>query len=81
VEIHCPPTNDRRIVGTHRHTTIHKEEPRTAPYVGTAVLSPRQTAWITLQLTPGHYALVCPLPDAKGRPHFLMGMLSIVAVR
>lgn len=49
--------------------------------VGTAPLSPRQTTWMTLQVTPGHYAILCPLPDAKGIPHFLMGMLAIVQVR
>jgi hypothetical protein len=29
---------------------------------------------LTFDLEPGHYGLVCFIPDANGQPHFMLGM-------
>ncbi len=53
-----------------------------APPTGAAgILSHSQIMWWTLHLTPGHYAIICPLPGPDGMPHFLMGMLKLFDVR
>ncbi len=39
------------------------------------------TAYITADFTPGDYALICFLPDAKdGKPHFTHGMIQQVHI-
>jgi uncharacterized cupredoxin-like copper-binding protein len=45
---------------------------------GTVGLSPQQTAWMTLDLQPGKYAMFCFFPDpAKNNmPHALEGMIK-----
>jgi hypothetical protein len=52
-----------------------------APTEAVGILSHGQTMWWTLALTPGHYALICPLPGPDGKPHFMMGMLTLFEVR
>jgi hypothetical protein len=38
-------------------------------------------AYVTIDFTPGDYALVCFLPDAKdGKPHFTHGMVKQIHV-
>lgn len=45
---------------------------------GMDTLSPQQSAYLTLSLSPGHYAALCFMPDvtAKGTPHALEGMIA-----
>lgn len=45
---------------------------------GTVGLSPNQTAWLTMKLAPGQYAMFCFFPDpSKGDlPHALEGMIK-----
>jgi hypothetical protein len=53
------------------------------PDVGGIVgLSPKQHAWLTMDLAPGKYALLCFFPDpAKGgQPHVLEGMLKEITI-
>jgi hypothetical protein len=38
-------------------------------------------AFITADFTPGEYALICFLPDAKdGKPHFAHGMIQQIHI-
>ena len=49
-----------------------------AGYVG--VMSPGQSNYVTLDLTPGEYVATCFVPDhrgdATGTPHFMLGMMQ-----
>jgi hypothetical protein len=48
---------------------------------GMDILSSRQTAWMTLRLSPGRYVAECPLSDPRsGRPFVLEGMLATFTV-
>ncbi len=46
-------------------------------------LSPNTSAYSTVSLTPGDYAVVCFIPSAKngGKPHYMLGMISSVTVK
>ena len=47
------------------------------PLSGVAGLGVGKTATFPLTLTPGNYALICFIPDAKdGKPHFVHGMIQ-----
>jgi len=45
---------------------------------GLTGLTPHQSAWLDLNLTPGNYMLICFFPDPakKGLPHALEGMVK-----
>jgi hypothetical protein len=44
---------------------------------GTTEIAPGADAYFTANLTPGHYALVCFVPDAAdGKPHIVKGMMK-----
>lgn len=48
---------------------------------GVSPIAPGVTNELTLALTPGHYALLCFVPDAKdGKPHVAHGMMREVNV-
>jgi hypothetical protein len=49
---------------------------------GTVGLSPKQHAWLDMDLDPGNYALICFFPDPadNGTPHVLEGMLKEVTI-
>jgi hypothetical protein len=56
---------------------LEKEEgpPPGAPLGGTTMLGRGQANFLTYDLEPGDYALICFIPDAKdGKPHFMHGM-------
>ncbi len=47
------------------------------PIGGVPAMQKGSTAYITVDFTPGEYALICFLPDAKdGKPHFTHGMIQ-----
>jgi uncharacterized cupredoxin-like copper-binding protein len=49
--------------------------------VGIDVLSPHSSINWMLQAPPGHYAVVCLIPDpTTGKPHYQMGMVSLITV-
>ncbi len=49
---------------------------------GVSPLTPGRTNDLIMDLTPGRYALVCFLPDAKdGKPHFMHGMAREITVK
>jgi uncharacterized cupredoxin-like copper-binding protein len=49
---------------------------------GISPLSPGEHNELTLSLTPGHYVLLCFLPDVKdGRPHTAHGMVRDFVIR
>jgi hypothetical protein len=53
------------------------------PDIGGVVgLSPKQHAWLTMDLASGKYALLCFFPDPNkgGRPHVLEGMLEEITI-
>ena len=52
------------------------------PIGGTTGMSKGIANDLTLTLTPGEYALICFIPDAKdGKPHFAHGMIQQVSIR
>jgi len=51
--------------------------PPAIPLGGVPAMSPNMVSYITVDLTPGDYALMCFIPDAKdGKPHFTHGMIQ-----
>lgn len=48
---------------------------------GVGAVSAGGQAWVTADLKPGTYVVVCLIPDAKGAPHAALGMLNKVTVR
>ena len=52
------------------------------PVGGIDLLSPHQSAEVTLRLTPGYYLAICFMPDAKKQlPHVMEGMIGNFTVR
>lgn len=52
-------------------------EPPLEDVANTAVLSPGVTNYVTYDLPPGRYLVLCFLPDYEtGQPHFLLGMMD-----
>ncbi len=55
--------------------------PPGAPIGGTTPMAHGEENLITLDFTPGEYALICFAPDAKdGKPHFMHGMMQTITV-
>jgi uncharacterized cupredoxin-like copper-binding protein len=55
--------------------------PPAEPIGGVPAIDKGATAYVTVDFTPGDYAFVCFLPDAKdGKPHFTHGMVKQVHV-
>lgn len=53
----------------------------TAVPVGVDVMSPHSSINWILQAPPGHYAVVCFVPDpTTGKPHYQMGMVTFFTV-
>jgi len=49
---------------------------------GVAGMEPGMSQYFTANFTPGNYALICFLPDAKdGKPHFVHGMAQQITVK
>jgi len=58
-----------------------KGPPPAKPIGGVAAVAPGQASFYTVELTPGDYAIVCFLEDAKdGKPHFVHGMVQQIKV-
>lgn len=59
--------------------------PTGVPFVGVAgvaPMSPGETNWAIVDLTPGDYFAVCYIPDVKtGAPHFALGMIAPFTVK
>lgn len=52
------------------------------PLGGVVGVEPGALANFTADLTPGKYALICFIPDAKdGKPHFMHGMTREIAIK
>ncbi|MEP6571383.1 MAG: hypothetical protein ABJD11_01765 [Gemmatimonadota bacterium] len=47
---------------------------------GPNAIFPGDSATVGVSLTPGHYAVVCWVPDSSGVPHLLHGMISTLVV-
>ena len=68
-------------------TFLTKDRPQPAWAVdlgGPNAISPGDTSNATLVLAPGHYMLICWIPSADGRIHFMKGMqlpLEVTAAR
>ena len=50
------------------------------PQAATSILSPGVTTWLDIDLAPGSYLVMCPLPFPSGPPHAFLGMMEIVDV-
>ncbi len=52
------------------------------PVGGISILSPGQSCWTELDLTPGHYTSLCFLPDKNDQtmPHAMEGMIALFDV-
>ena len=49
---------------------------------GTTVLDAGQASVVALELRPGRYLLECVLSnDAKSKPHYMLGMERVVAIK
>ncbi len=58
-----------------------KGPPPGMPIGGVAGMSAGNTAYFTVNLKPGDYALVCFLPDGKdGKPHYAHGMTQLIKI-
>lgn len=52
------------------------------PIGGVTPMAINKVNFIEVDLTPGHYALICFAPDAKdGKPHFVHGMIKEIDVK
>jgi hypothetical protein len=52
------------------------------PLGGIAGIDPGMSQYFRADFTPGNYALICFLPDAKdGKPHYVHGMIQQIAVK
>jgi hypothetical protein len=47
---------------------------------GVAAVAPHGDGSVTLELTPGHYVIMCGVPDKSGVPHAAKGMLRAMTV-
>ena len=58
------------------------DQPDIQPVLFWAPMSPGNEAWITLDLAPGNYLLLCFLPDLNGdfSPHMAHGMIQVFTV-
>lgn len=51
-----------------------------APVAATSILGNGVTTWLDLDLAPGNYLVMCPLPLPSGPPHAFLGMMEIITV-
>lgn len=58
-----------------------KGPPPGKPMGGNGAISPGQSNYLTVTLTPGTYLLLCFVPDpADGKPHIMKGMVQTIVV-
>ena len=50
------------------------------PVGGPNAIAPGNTSELTMDIAPGNYAIVCFIPDAKGVPHAMLGMVKGLTV-
>ncbi len=48
---------------------------------GVNAVPPGQEAMVIINLVPGEYVLICGIPDIRGRPHVVEGMISSLLVK
>lgn len=59
----------------------HDGPPPALPLGDTTILAPGESNYVTIDFTPGEYALYCFVPDAKDKqPHFAHGMMRQITV-
>ncbi|MCC6943261.1 MAG: hypothetical protein IT335_01720 [Thermomicrobiales bacterium] len=51
-----------------------------APVAATSIVAPGVTTWLDIDLAPGSYLVMCPLPFPSGPPHAFLGMMEIITV-
>jgi hypothetical protein len=69
------------VPGKTVHDVIESIEDRNAeqagvPIGGVTPMSVGETNWVSVDLEPGSYGLICFIPDQRGdgKPHFMHGM-------
>lgn len=50
------------------------------PAAATSIIAPGVTSWLDIDLSPGTYMVMCPLPFPSGPPHAMLGMIEIITV-
>ncbi len=50
------------------------------PAAAASIVAPGVTSWIDMELAPGTYLVMCPLPFPSGPPHAMQGMMEIITV-
>lgn len=50
------------------------------PAAATSIVAPGVTTWLDMNLSPGTYLVMCPLPFPSGPPHAMLGMMEIITV-
>lgn len=75
-------TLQQMLAGPPEGHDEHAAEPElpSGEVQGLWVIDPGATAYVTVNLQPGNYGLVCSVPDADG-PHMMQGMALEVAVQ
>jgi uncharacterized cupredoxin-like copper-binding protein len=67
----------KSVVDLEKWVDAQQGPPPGDPLGGVATLAPGEQAFFSSDFTPGRYALICFVPDAKdGKPHFLHGMMQ-----
>lgn len=69
------------IVPTSSRTSSVAELVASGVSGGVGAISAGQQAWVTADLKPGTYVVVCLIPDPRGAPHAALGMLNKFVVR
>ena len=75
VLLELPPGKTAAEMGTWVEKTLMQGPPPGRPIGGIAALDKGRSASFPVDLKPGHYGMICFVPDAKdGKPHFDHGM-------
>lgn len=59
-------------------STISEDE--FLPAVATSIVGQGVTTWLDIDLAPGTYMVMCPLPFPSGPPHAMLGMVEIITI-
>lgn len=71
----------KSVVDLEKWVDSQQGPPPGEPLGGVATMAPGEQAFFSADFTPGRYALICFVPDAKdGKPHFIHGMAQEITV-
>jgi uncharacterized cupredoxin-like copper-binding protein len=71
----------KSVVDLEKWVDSQQGPPPGEPLGGVATMAPGEQAYFSADFTPGRYALICFVPDARdGKPHFIHGMAQELTV-